>query len=351
MKIIASAVLFFVISCFHAQEITDRDAFEKCRKENSRRTCMSDKDKDGVLFYLDECPDVQGLAEFKGCPDSDSDGIPDKDDSCFEVGGPMENKGCPWPDADGDGTTDKDDSCPSVNGPAENNGCPWPDTDGDGIPDKDDACPAVAGKVEMNGCPDIIRHYYSEEELKKVEEDFLARTKNNNYHALADQIFKKIEKKYYKHKILYISILDIFSAGCGMDRTDYSADNLISRLKYKSFWDDRNFRKFVNIFPEKTIIPVPRGYDYAYKRFLEQINFKGIPQSKLDYRVVFNAKGNFVKTVTNKEVIIPESDFIQISLNMEEKNNKVEVLMGDLVYYFEFKNSEVTEIAKSDYYK
>lgn len=225
-------------------------------------------------------------------------------------------------------------------------GCRWC-----GILDKDDACPAVAGKVEMNGCPDIIRHYYSEEELKKVEEDFLARTKNNNYHALADQIFKKIEKKYFKHKILYISILDIFSAGCGMDRTDYSADNLRSRLKYKSFWDDRNFRKFVNIFPEKTIIPVPRGYDYAYKRFLEQINFKGIPQSKLDYRVVFNAKGNFVKTVTNKEVIIPESDFIQISLNMEEKNNKVEVLMGDLVYYFEFKNSEVTEIAKSDYYK
>ncbi|SHE54098.1 Thrombospondin type 3 repeat-containing protein [Chryseobacterium vrystaatense] len=322
MKIKASAVLFFVISWFHAQEITDRDAFEKCRKENSRRTCMSDKDKDGVLFYLDECSDVQGLAEFKGCPDTDGDGIPDKDDSCFEVAGPMENKGRPWPD-----------------------------TDGDGILDKDDACPAVAGKVETNGCPDIIRHYYSEEELKKVEEDFLARTKNNNYHALADQIFKKIEKKYFKHKILYISILDIFSAGCGMDRTDYSADNLRSRLKYKSFWDDRNFRKFVNIFPEKTIIPVPRGYDYAYKRFLEQINFKGIPQSKLDYRVVFNAKGNFVKTVTNKEVIIPESDFIQISLNMEEKNNKVEVLMGDLVYYFEFKNSEVTEIAKSDYYK
>ncbi|KFF28305.1 hypothetical protein IW16_03580 [Chryseobacterium vrystaatense] len=101
MKIKASAVLFFVISCFHAQEIADRDAFEKCIKENSRRTCMSDKDKDGVLFYLDECSNVQGLAEFKGCPDSDGDGIPDKDDFCFEVPGPMENKGCPWTDADG----------------------------------------------------------------------------------------------------------------------------------------------------------------------------------------------------------------------------------------------------------
>ncbi|SHG25417.1 Thrombospondin type 3 repeat-containing protein [Chryseobacterium sp. OV279] len=350
MKIKASAVLFFVISCFHAQEITDKDAFEKCRKENSRRTCLSDKDNDGVMFYLDQCPNVQGLAEFKGCPDSDGDGIPDTDDHCFEVAGPLENKGCPWPDADGDGTIDKDDVCPTVNGPVENNGCPWTDMDGDGIWDKDDACPTVAGKVELNGCLPLIRHLYSAEELKKVEEDFLARTKNYNYHALADQIFKKIEKKYYKHKILYISVLNVFSAGCGMDRTDYSADNLVSRLKYKAFWDDRNFKKLANIFPEKTIIPVPRSPDFAYKYLSEHINFKGVPKSKLDDRTVFNAKGNFVKTVKSKEVVILESDLIQISLNMEEKNNKAEVLMGDLIYYFEFKNAEVKEISKSDYY-
>ncbi|WP_371830622.1 thrombospondin type 3 repeat-containing protein [Chryseobacterium herbae] len=324
MKIKISGVLFFILSYFHAQEISDKVAFEKCRKENSRKVCLSDNDKDGTLFYLDQCPDETGI---------------------------LENNGCPWPDTDNDGILDKDDACPTVNGPVENNGCPWQDMDGDGIWDKDDACPTIAGKVELNGCPPIIRHQYSVEALKKVEDDFVARTKNYNYHALADQIFKKIGKKYYKHKILYISVLDVFSAGCGMDRTDYSADNVVNRLKYKSFWDDRNFKKFVNIFPEKTIIPVSRGSDYAYKSFLEHIDFKGIPKSKLDYRTVFNAKGNFVKTVKSKEVIIPESDFIQISLNMEEKNNKAEILMGDLIYYFEFKNSEVKEISKSDYYQ
>lgn len=169
MKIKVSVVLLFAIPCFHAQEITDKDAFERCRKENSRRTCLSDKDKDRVLFYLDECPDVQGWMEQKGCPDTDGDGIPDKNDQCFEVAGPIENKGCPWPDADGDGIPDNDDACPAVNGPSENNGCPWPDTDGDGIWDKDDVCPTVAGKIEMNGCPPAIRHSNSKETLQKLK--------------------------------------------------------------------------------------------------------------------------------------------------------------------------------------
>nr|WP_283950720.1 hypothetical protein [Chryseobacterium sp. pc1-10] len=73
MKIKASAVLFFVISCFHAQEITD----------------------------------------------TDGDGTTNKDDACPTVNGPVENNGCPWPDTDGDGIWDKDDACPMGN----TNGC------------------------------------------------------------------------------------------------------------------------------------------------------------------------------------------------------------------------------------
>lgn len=85
--------------------------------------------------------------------DKDQDGIKNNEDQCPEIAGPIENRGCPWPDTDGDGTIDRDDACPTVAGPPENNGCPWPDTDGDGILDKDDACPTVPGLPEYNGCP------------------------------------------------------------------------------------------------------------------------------------------------------------------------------------------------------
>ncbi|GEN75358.1 YfbK domain-containing protein [Chryseobacterium hagamense] len=112
-----------------------------------------------VLMILQGCktktvPDQDKLLQkwsFK--KDKDQDGIRNENDQCPEIAGPAENKGCPWPDTDGDGLFDKDDACPAIAGPAENNGCPWPDTDGDGILDKDDACPTVPGLPEYNGCP------------------------------------------------------------------------------------------------------------------------------------------------------------------------------------------------------
>lgn len=127
MKTYISVLIFFSFMCFQAQEIIDKEDFKKCRKEFSKKICLSDEDKDSVLFYLDECPKIFGVAE---------------------------NHGCPWPDADGDGVFDKDDACPEVPGPSENRGCPWEDYDGDGILDKDDACPTVAGIHEKQGCPD-----------------------------------------------------------------------------------------------------------------------------------------------------------------------------------------------------
>jgi hypothetical protein len=38
-------------------------------------------------------------------------------------------------------------------------------------------------------------------------------------------------------------------AGCGMDRTDYSPLNLEVNLASEMFWNENNFRKFVNKFP------------------------------------------------------------------------------------------------------
>ena len=81
-----------------------------------------DSDGDGVPDHLDECPDVPGLAEFKGCPDRDGDGIPDHLDECPDVPGLAQFKGCP--DRDGDGIPDHLDECPDEFGTITNKGCP-----------------------------------------------------------------------------------------------------------------------------------------------------------------------------------------------------------------------------------
>ena len=57
-------------------------------------------------------------------------------------------------DFDNDGVINKNDECPDVKGPPENKGCPYPDSDQDGVPDASDNCPDVAGSAEFEGCPD-----------------------------------------------------------------------------------------------------------------------------------------------------------------------------------------------------
>ncbi len=127
-----------------------------------------DKDGDGVLDKVDECPETAGPEENYGCPwpDTDGDTVLDKDDNCPDVAGEVDNNGCPWPDTDEDGLLDKDDNCPQTAGPKENNGCPWPDTDQDGVLDKDDNCPDVPGTVANNGCPEVT------EEVQKTLNEY-----------------------------------------------------------------------------------------------------------------------------------------------------------------------------------
>jgi outer membrane protein OmpA-like peptidoglycan-associated protein len=124
---------------------------------------LKDKDFDDTKDKKDDCPDVAGPIENKGCPwkDSDSDSILDKDDKCPDVAGDKTNNGCPWGDADKDSVLDNVDKCPEISGDVANNGCPWQDADKDGITDNIDKCPQVFGIVSNNGCP---------EEAKKVVE-------------------------------------------------------------------------------------------------------------------------------------------------------------------------------------
>ena len=115
-------------------------------KFNSRQR---DRDNDGVLDEVDDCPKTPGLLALKGCPDKDKDGLRDIDDECPEEFGLHINKGCP--DKDSDGIIDKNDTCPEVPGLARFKGCP--DSDGDGLQDKYDDCPQEPGPVINRGCP------------------------------------------------------------------------------------------------------------------------------------------------------------------------------------------------------
>jgi outer membrane protein OmpA-like peptidoglycan-associated protein len=125
-----------------------------------------DKDGDGLLDNVDECPtDPEDKDEFKdedGCPDpdNDADGIDDKIDGCpldpedkdsFE-----DEDGCPELDNDKDGLADRIDKCPmepeDPDAFEDDDGCPEDDNDKDTIVDKDDKCPLEPG-VPPDGCP------------------------------------------------------------------------------------------------------------------------------------------------------------------------------------------------------
>jgi OmpA-OmpF porin, OOP family len=122
-----------------------------------------DKDHDGVLDDIDQCPQIPGSAFTKGCPDKDGDGIPDKDDRCPDVAGTIEYKGCPVPDKDNDGIADDKDKCPDVAGEKRYDGCPSPDSDKDGVNDEEDKCPTAAGPKDNHGCPKV-----TEEQQQKI---------------------------------------------------------------------------------------------------------------------------------------------------------------------------------------
>jgi len=124
----------------------------------------TDRDKDGVLDADDECIDIPGPVENRGCPygDRDNDTVIDPEDRCPDVPGLPENQGCPVvKDTDADGIPDDLDRCPldpeDRDGYQDEDGCPDLDNDKDGIPDTQDACPLEPGIADAdpakNGCP------------------------------------------------------------------------------------------------------------------------------------------------------------------------------------------------------
>ena len=133
---------------------------------------VSDRDHDGIVDDIDQCPEVpedkDGFKDADGCPDddNDADGIADKVDHCPDIAedkdGFEDADGCPEDDNDKDGIKDKTDKCPDDPEDKDNfedeDGCPEPDNDKDGIPDVRDLCPnepeTVNGYADTDGCPD-----------------------------------------------------------------------------------------------------------------------------------------------------------------------------------------------------
>ena len=157
-----------LISSFASNDNRQADAYAGL-KIPIYQSQPKDKDGDGIVDKLDDCPKEPGPVSNNGCPieDQDEDGVLDDVDECPEIAGPEDNNGCPWGDKDGDDIIDKLDACPDEAGPIENKGCPYRDSDGDGVLDKDDDCIDQIGTVANNGCPEEVM-----EELQKTMDDF-----------------------------------------------------------------------------------------------------------------------------------------------------------------------------------
>lgn len=85
-----------------------------------------DRDRDGFVNEVDECPDQAGPGP-SGCPDTDGDTFIDKVDACVEVPG-VAPDGCPLKDSDDDKIYDLEDDCvfekETYNGVEDDDGCP-----------------------------------------------------------------------------------------------------------------------------------------------------------------------------------------------------------------------------------
>lgn len=161
-----------------------------------------DADGDGVADAKDKCPQVVGVAKFNGCPDTDGDGIADADDKCPKEAGIAALQGCPIQDADGDGVADADDKCPKVPGVKALNGCP--DADGDGVADADDKCPSKAGTAANKGCPEIKAEVI--ERLKLVAQDIDFETGSATIKTKSFVILDEVVQILNQHPDYYVSV-------------------------------------------------------------------------------------------------------------------------------------------------
>lgn len=280
-------ILFLFSNSSWSQQVNNALALKKCRKDFNKKICLSDDDKDGILFYLDKCPKEKGE---------------------------VENNGCPWPDTDKDGIIDKDDTCPKLMGPEENNGCPWPDTDDDGILDKDDNCPTIPGLGEYNGCPKPYEPDCKAEERKDSLEMALFRLKYKDI----DEIYNKLNTRFLdpilnKYKIkkfeLYLEFID-WGGPCDLPgccpNWKYNKSNY---LIFK-FWNKKALESY---FQNKNL----KSIWLSSKFYPGSFDFKDFIDSSLySYLIKFYEKKNH-KIIIRKDYKIDTSPIINVRIHFE----------------------------------
>lgn len=304
MEIKISIALLFILNCLHAQETAHEDIFGTCRKEFSKKVCLSDEDKDGVLFYIDRCPKESGS---------------------------IENNGCPWPDTDKDGVIDKDDICPSVEGPFENNGCPWPDTDGDGILDKDDACPTIFGYGSdvpgKNGCmKQDCKKLYEEGQIRLKR--FVDEPKFVNYDKLREKIIDDISLKLFTaDNVVIFNRTQTFICGTGREYYcpvyyDYQTPIFSTR----AFWNEEVLTKIYDRFTKNIIFAIKNEGEGSGTEFEEKpiLNKKNKPVKIVDeYGIERNAI--LYQKLKNTQAKVSKYNSLFIKITKNDFENKVEV--------------------------
>lgn len=152
----------------------------------NRQPFDRDRDNDGIVDTIDNCPDIfnpdqadnvgNGIGDacrgISGSLDSDGDGVSDPQDNCPNDFNPdqadLDSDGigdvCD-PDMDGDGIRNEEDNCPRAanldsdrNGNGLDDACD-PDIDGDGIPNEDDNCPSMPNPDQSDIDGDGIAMY------------------------------------------------------------------------------------------------------------------------------------------------------------------------------------------------
>jgi|GEM_PF-892954 len=333
-------VLLLALNISYAQEITDKDAFKKCRKEFNKKICFSDDDGDGILFYLDQCPKDNGA---------------------------IENNGCPWPDTDGDSLIDKDDICPTVAGPQENNGCPWPDTDGDGILDKDDACPTIPGIPENNGC-NKKNCSYTYEETKRNYNSQKEQIDATDFTGFFDKIFqnKDFQLNYLKEAKTILLNLQSRREGpeCGndvyYDCPRYEKD--IYEEIFKKLWSKTNYEKFQKLSKNKIIIPFSnfsdtfkpdreKRHNYLVENAVSSI-YKGIyvdlENKKSDFYYTCNQKPTKKLVIYQDKHNIIKGDFLHVVIQVLPTQYKNFIN----TYYIEYHiNNGINDVSKKLIYQ
>ncbi len=150
-------------------------ALVACATGPRPRSTDGDRDGDGILDEVDQCPeraeDIDGVDDRDGCPEFPAgyDGNAPTNEPLIDVFG----------DADGDGIDDGRDNCPQEAEDKDQfedtDGCPELDNDHDGILDADDKCPnepeTYNNVADDDGCPDR-RHVHMEPYIRSENIDF-----------------------------------------------------------------------------------------------------------------------------------------------------------------------------------